>query len=86
MTRDEAITKLYMALMRVPLGTQVNSANWCGGVVDGLVDLGVLELEATEDKDRMSAAKYLDVVLGDQRAYAVIDILTKNGFKITRVE
>ncbi len=100
MTRDEAITKLYMALMRVPLGTQVNSVNWCGSVVDGLADLGVLKLEAAEDKDRMLAANFLlgkfitsavqenrwYVKIDQAGAYEIIDILTKSGFKITRDE
>lgn len=46
MTRDEARNKFYMALMRNPPETQVNSFNWCGGVVDGLVGLGVLKVDS----------------------------------------
>ncbi len=92
--------KFYMALIQIPPGSQVNSSNWCGGVVDGLVDLGVLKLETAEDKDRMLAADCLSgkfttgeaqgnkwsVRIDQAGAYEMLDILTKNGFKITRVE
>jgi hypothetical protein len=39
-------TEFYKALRSVPPEAQTNSYNWCGGVVDGLVDLEILKLDS----------------------------------------
>jgi hypothetical protein len=94
MTRDEAIDKFEKAS---PL---LNAAHrYPDWVIDGLVALGLLHLETTEDKVRVAAAERLMGVhvgvQGDAHsetyakitqggAFEILDVLIKSGFRITR--
>lgn len=90
MTRDEAIARV----------DSVKDEGLLGGayIVDILVALGLLHLDATSDKDRTAiTAKLINVIIpawhgmqpvevliGTEGAYRIFDAITGAGFKITR--
>ncbi len=86
MTRDEAIKKFYMALFRNPPGVQVGSLNWCGGVVDGLVDLGVLKVDSGfyHPLQALAEAMNLTSSSGPLTADRVANHLDAMGFKVVK--
>lgn len=94
MTRAEATKKLYSENLQA---TGINRADFLTsysnvtGFVDALVSLGLLKLETKEEVPRTDISLAIealecsaDLCCTPKGARAVIDTLTKSGFRITR--
>ena len=89
MTRDEATGKLYRQLLYMRPGTQVNSFDWCGGIVDALIDLNLLKVDADADplNPLQVLARSLNLAtqsLGPLTAAKVNGHLEDLGFKVVK--
>jgi hypothetical protein len=84
MTRDEAIEKVRLAQQRLMSG----GPGW-DVLVDQLVALGLLRLEARDETDAVTQAivtleQSIDLCCSPLGARRIVDVLVKAGFRITR--
>ncbi len=87
MTRDEATQKFYTALLyQKPPGAQVNSFNWCGGMVDALAAIGVLKIDVAPDNplEALALSMVRAGVSGSLTAAKVHGYLEDLGFKVVK--
>lgn len=86
MTRDEATQKFYMALARTQPSAQVSSFNWCGGVADALIDLGLLKVDigSTNPLEALALSMGLAGSSGPMTAAKVHNHLEILGFKVAK--
>lgn len=88
MTRDEAAEKFCRALIRMPPEAQVNSFNWCGGIVDALIAIGVLKVDEPIYDPVQALASAMcsarDEGSGTLTAARVNAFLEQYGFKVAK--
>lgn len=86
MTRDEATQKFYTALLYGDPGAQVNSFNWCCGVVDALIAIGLLKVDMDPTTPLEALALSMDLAgsSGPLTAAKVRGHLENLGFKVAK--
>ena len=88
MTRDEVVRKFYKTLACSPASHQVNGFDWCGGMVDALIAIGVLEVDEPIDNPMVALASAMtsarDEGSGALTAVRVSAFLDQYGFKVVK--
>lgn len=88
MTRDEAVVKFHGAFFAaVQPSAQFGSYNWNEALVSGLVSLGVLKLDDPEQEIKDAAVTLIKAAAGQYSGLSpqgIVDLLYRNGYKITR--